>query len=90
VPAICASVVSALIVCAASPRGAARPLRQPEVEQLDALLGDEDVRGLEIPVRDAVPVRGIERSRICAAYSTAWSTGSGPASGTPSTSSMTR
>ena len=33
--------------------------RQPEVQQLDALLRHEDVGGLQIPVRDAFVVRGI-------------------------------
>lgn len=39
---------------------ARRLFRQPEVEQLDAVLGDQDVGGREVPVRDALLVRGIE------------------------------
>ena len=37
-----------------------RGLGQAEVEELDAALGDEDVRRLQIPVDDAVAVRGVE------------------------------
>ena len=36
-------------------------LRQPEVEQLGAGLGEHDVAGLEVAVDDAVPVRAVER-----------------------------
>ena len=35
-------------------------LRQTKVEQLDPLFGDQDVVGLEIAMRDAFLMRGIE------------------------------
>ena len=38
-------------------------LRQPEVEQLHAGLGQHDVAGLEIAMDDAVAMRGVERRR---------------------------
>ena len=36
-------------------------LRQAEVQQLDAGLGDENIRGLQITMRDPFLVRGVER-----------------------------
>ena len=36
-------------------------LGQPEVEQLGACPGDHDVRGLDVAVQGAVPVRAVER-----------------------------
>ncbi len=40
-------------------RGAVQ-LGESEVEQLDTLLGDENIGGLEVPMRDAFFVRGVE------------------------------
>ena len=39
----------------------ARQLGQTEVEQLDPLLREQDVGGLQIAVDDALAVRGVER-----------------------------
>ena len=65
--------------------------RQPEIQQLDALLGDEDVGGLQIAMRDALAVRGVERITESARRTrSACSSGSGPLSGEPSTNSITR
>lgn len=36
-------------------------LDQPEIEQLDARLSEHDVRGLQVPVHDAGPVRLLQR-----------------------------
>ena len=36
-------------------------LRESEIENLHAALGEQDVAGLQIAVNDALPVRGVER-----------------------------
>jgi hypothetical protein len=41
--------------------GANRLFRQPEVEQLNSLLGDEYIGGLQITMRDALLMGRIER-----------------------------
>ena len=36
---------------------------QAEIQQLDALPADQDVRGFQIAVGDALPVRGVQRGK---------------------------
>jgi hypothetical protein len=50
-------------------------LRQAKIEQLDALLRHQNIGGFQIAVRDALPMRRIQRVQIRPAYSTAFSTG---------------
>ena len=68
-----------------------RLLRQSEIEQLDALLGDQDVGRLQIAMRDALlgaprPERPESAPRIRPSFRAA----EGPCSGAPSTYSITR
>ena len=44
-------------------RPSPRDLRQPEIEQLHALLGHQDVGRLQIPMRDPLGVRRFQRGR---------------------------
>ena len=39
-----------------------------EVQQLDASLCDKNICGVQVAMRDALPVRCVEPSQICAAY----------------------
>ena len=55
--------VSAMVIVASLSTGFAIALfsfGESKVEQFDALPGDEDIGGLEVAVRDALPVRGVE------------------------------
>jgi hypothetical protein len=33
---------------------------QAEIEQLDSLFGEQDIRGLQVAMRDALAVRGVQ------------------------------
>lgn len=70
-------------------RGVAE-LRQAEVQQLDAGLGDENIGGFQIAMSNALLVRGVESIANLAAYFSACFRGRGPFSGAPSTYSITR
>ena len=72
------------------PRPGRKALGQAEVEHLHPALRQQDVRGLQVAVDDAVAVRVLERVGDLAGQAQHVATGSGPRSAFPSTYSITR